>query len=223
MKREQTTAQLRRLCRRAVSRVTSASGAAVSLMSTSGPSGIVAASDDRTLQIADLQFSLGEGPCWDVFDQNHVVLVDDLGSGSGDRWVAWTAAASNHGVRAVLAFPLQVGPTQLGVLDIYRAAAGVLGAEVLAEALALADNATQILLDGQERAGEGATPTGIDAALEAGLAIYQAQGMVMIQLGVPLADAMSRLRAYAYAKDRSLSEVARDIVARTLTLERDDR
>ncbi len=192
-------------------------------MSSSGPSGIVAVSDSSTLKIEELQFSLGEGPCWDVFDLNHPVVVDDLGSGSEDRWVAWTAAASSHGVRAALAFPLQVGPTQVGVLDIYRSSPGALAEEVIADALALAETATRILLDGQERAGEGSTPTGVDAALEAGLVIYQAQGMVMVQLGVPLPDAMSRLRAYAYANDRSLGEVARDIVARALTLERDGR
>ncbi|MDI1290683.1 MAG: GAF domain-containing protein, partial [bacterium] len=174
MNRVETTAQLRRLCLRAVAQVESAAGAAVSLMSASGPSGIVATSDDGALKIAELQFSLGEGPCWDVFDLNHPVVVEDLSSGSGDRWVAWTAAARSHGVRAALAFPLQVGPTQVGVLDIYRSTPGVLAGEVIAGALALAETATQILLDGQERVGEGSTPTGVDAALEAGLEIYQA-------------------------------------------------
>jgi AmiR/NasT family two-component response regulator len=53
--------------------------------------------------------------------------------------------------------------------------------------------------------------------------VYQAQGMVMIQLGVPLGEAMARLRAHAYAQDRTLGSVARDIVARTLTLEADER
>ena len=222
MRPEKTTTQLRRLCLRAT-RFTAASGSAVSLMSASGPSGVVAASGDHSRKIAELQFSLGEGPCWDVFDSNAEVLAHDLDSGPGDRWVAWTAAATSYGVHAAFAFPLQVGPTQLGVLDVYRLSPGALGDGMLADVRGLAEAATQVLLDGQERAGEGATPAGVDAALEAGLEIYQAQGMVMIQLAVPLADAMSRLRAYAYANDRSLSEVARDIVARTLTLERDER
>ena len=45
--------------------------------------------------------------------------------------------------------------------------------------------------------------------------------MVMIQLGVSVGEAIVRLRAYAYAHDRPLGEVARDIVERRLTLERD--
>ena len=36
-------------------------------------------------------------------------------------------------------------------------------------------------------------------------------------------DASARLRAYAYATDRSLSEVARDVVARRLRFDRDPR
>jgi hypothetical protein len=40
-------------------------------------------------------------------------------------------------------------------------------------------------------------------------------------LGVPLGEAMARLRAYAYANDRTLGEVAREIVSRSLTFERE--
>jgi hypothetical protein len=40
--------------------------------------------------------------------------------------------------------------------------------------------------------------------------------MVMVQLGVSIGEAMARMRAYAYAQDRRLSDVARDVVARRL-------
>ena len=45
--------------------------------------------------------------------------------------------------------------------------------------------------------------------------------MVQVQLGIDLAEAMVRLRAYAYAEGRAVSEIARDIVARRLVLESD--
>jgi hypothetical protein len=51
--------------------------------------------------------------------------------------------------------------------------------------------------------------------------IDQATGMLTVQLGVPVAEAFARLRAYAYAHDRRLADVARDIVARRLRLHRD--
>jgi hypothetical protein len=44
--------------------------------------------------------------------------------------------------------------------------------------------------------------------------IDQATGMLTVQLGVGVAEAFARLRAHAYASDRRLAHVARDIVAR---------
>jgi hypothetical protein len=45
--------------------------------------------------------------------------------------------------------------------------------------------------------------------------------MVMAQLGIDAAEALVRLRAHAYATDRSAIDVARDILDRRLTLEDD--
>jgi hypothetical protein len=42
--------------------------------------------------------------------------------------------------------------------------------------------------------------------------------MLTEQLGVSVADAFARLRAYAYVNDLRLGDVARDIVARRLRL-----
>jgi len=51
--------------------------------------------------------------------------------------------------------------------------------------------------------------------------IYQAQGMVMVELGVGLAEALARMRAYAYATDQPLSSLAADIVAGRTAIPRD--
>jgi hypothetical protein len=42
--------------------------------------------------------------------------------------------------------------------------------------------------------------------------------MLTVQLGVTAAEALTRLRAYAYTQDRRLADVASDIVARRLRL-----
>jgi hypothetical protein len=44
----------------------------------------------------------------------------------------------------------------------------------------------------------------------------------MIQMGGTLAEAMARIRAYAYAQDRRIADVARAIVAGQLRFERDE-
>jgi hypothetical protein len=113
---------------------------------------------------------------------------------------------------AVFAFPLQVGAAQLGVLDLFRARAGSLTGAELTRALTLADRAVTVLL--------ADAPDG-DEALGATTELFQAQGMVMVQIGGTLPEAMARIRAYAYARDRRLADVARAIVARELRFERD--
>jgi AmiR/NasT family two-component response regulator len=78
------------------------------------------------------------------------------------------------------------------------------------------------LLDGQHDAPRGEAALGLGEALESRAVIYQAQGMVTVQLGVDVTEAMARIRAYAYANQQPITGVARDIVSRKIRLE-DDR
>ena len=221
-----TVGSLARLCR-AAARALPASGAGVSVMTRGGAQGTAAASDTTCALMEDLQFTLGEGPCMDAYTSRRPVLASDLRSDRADgpaaRWPAYTQAAREHGVNAVFAFPLQVGAARLGVMDVYRQRSGALSEKALREALSFADVAMMTLLDGQEAAGEGETSSDLDDALGYRAELYQAQGMVHVQLGVSLEEAMTRLRAHAYVHDRRLGDVARDVVARRLSLERDDR
>ena len=47
--------------------------------------------------------------------------------------------------------------------------------------------------------------------------IHQAVGMVSVQLGVSLTDALVALRARAYAEGRAIAQVAADVIARRLS------
>lgn len=211
---------LQRLCAVAT-RALGVSGAGVSLMAEDGVRGLATASDPATERLEEVQFVLGEGPCIDAFEARRPVLVPDLTDGAVNRWPVYTPAVHDSGVRAVFAFPLQVGASRLGVLDLFRTRPGPLTGEELARALVFADVAVGTLLDGQERAGLGATADGLVEAMDGRAELFQAQGMVMVQLGIPLAEAMARLRAYAYAESRPLADVARDVVARRLRFDRD--
>jgi hypothetical protein len=217
-----TASALVQLCR-AVVRVLPASGAAVSLITEAGPAGIVASSDSRAATIEELQFTLGESPGWDAYEGRAPVFAPDLAGGDARLWPGYAPSAIELGVRAVFAFPLIFGNARLGVLDIYRDQSSGLNEDALAYANAFCTAATGDLLDGQEQAGWGATPRGVDDALDSQFTIYQAQGMVKIQLGVSVQEAMSRMRAYAYSHELGLGQVAREIVARTLDLREDQR
>lgn len=211
---------LLRLCSAAVGTL-SASGAGVSVMSEDGARGVAAASDPASERIEELQFVLGEGPCIDAFTWRRPVLVPDLTDGATNRWPAYASAAHDEGVRAVFAFPLQVGAARLGVLDVFRARAGPLSGAELRQAFVFADLAVRTLLDAQDDAVPGSAADGFDRAVEHSAELFQAQGMVMVQLGVSLAEALVRIRAHTFAENRRLDDVARDIVARRLRFDPD--
>jgi hypothetical protein len=188
-------------------------------MAENGPLGIAASSEASQL-IEELQFTMGEGPCIDAYASGSPVLMPDLNAAAGGRWPGYAQAVQDHGVRAVFAFPLQVGAARLGALDVYQDQAGPLPTQAVREALIFADEAMECLLHAtiDPKTIEGVeTEQGLMGHLE----LHQAQGMVMVQLGVSLAEAMARLRAYAYAHNRRLSDLASDIVARRVVLEAD--
>jgi GAF domain-containing protein len=201
---------LERVCF-AVVPVLSASGAGISMMTADGTRGVCIASDPVSQHVDDLQFVLGEGPCMEAFEHRRPVLVTDVAD-TATRWPLYAPAAEQGGVRAVFAFPLQIGGARLGVLDVFRRDAGPLTADQLTDALLFTDVTVSAVLDRQESAGTGRSDD-LDAAIRHRAELFQAQGMIMVQLGVPLAEAMVRLRSHAYAQNRRLDELARDVVA----------
>ena len=204
-------------------------GAWVAAARNGEPDFLMFVTDSVCERLSELQLTLGEGPCHDVLASAAPVLAADLGDAeSGRRWPAFTAEARAHGAGAVFVFPLVVGAIRAGVMGLYRRSAGSLTGRQLGDLLILADAATLLLLDSQSdgeaadddwdgRRMDGQAP---DLALHRA-EIDQATGMLTVQLGVPIAEAFARLRAYAYSEDRRLADVASDIVARRLRLSPD--
>ncbi|MEO5709802.1 MAG: GAF and ANTAR domain-containing protein [Nocardioidaceae bacterium] len=211
---------MQRLCR-AASTALPATGVGITVMSGDGDPATVAASDPHSATVEDLQFILGEGPCIDAYNTGRPVLAPDLAVAVRVRWPGYGLAAQEHGVQAAFAFPLQIGAARLGALDVYRDQPGSLSPETIIEALTFADAAMTGLLDAQQRSNENDLAPGLDEALDNRFELYQAQGMVAIQLGTGLHEAMIRIRAYAYAHNRALSDVADDIIARNIVFETD--
>lgn len=211
---------MQRLCRVA-SRILPATGVGISVMSIEGHPATVAASDVHSATVEDLQFTLGEGPCIEAYSTGGPVLAPDLAVAAKVRWPGYAPAAIEHGVQAAFSFPLRIGAARLGALDIYRDRTGSPSPATMVQALTFADVAMTRLLSAQLRSNEEDGAPAIDDAIDNRFELYQAQGMVAVQLGVHLHEALIRIRAYAYAHNRPLSDVADDIVARKLALETD--
>jgi hypothetical protein len=187
---------------------------------------LMQATDEVSELLAELELTLGEGPGRDAAAAGGPVLASDLGdAGAMRRWPVFAPAACQAGAAAVFAFPLQMGAIRAGVMGLYRERPGPLSAYQLGDALVFADTATLLLLDAQGQAAGGAEGgAGQVQGQPPGLALHraeidQATGMLTEQLGVGIAEAFIRLRAYAYVNDLRLTDVARDIVARRLRLQ----
>lgn len=206
------------------------SGAAVSMMTTSGHRGVVFATDDTARRIEDDQFTTGDGPGVTAFEIGDAVLVPDLslkGSTDDPAWPVFRDTADGLGVRAIFAFPLRLGAASLGTLTLYHRTVCVLDGPNLATAVRLSDAASLALLDLLVGMTDGADVAEASAAAATDAEyyrseIYQAAGMIMEQLGVGIEVAMVRLRSHAFATGRPTGDVARDIVGRRLRLEADN-
>jgi ANTAR domain-containing protein/GAF domain-containing protein len=207
------------VCRAAVRRL-AVDGASVTAIGGPIAREPLFASDQLSARLEELQFTTGEGPASEDFRLGSPVLIPDLES-AANRWPGFVSAAVAAGARAIFALPLQAGAVRVGVLTLYRAQPGSLAPQELADLLALADVALHLILD----AAAGITSLPEYRPL-AGLSdsraeIYQAIGMVSVQLGVSLEEAFVRLRAHAFASSAALADVADDVVTRLLRFDPD--
>lgn len=200
-----------RLCE-VCAEVTDMTGAGIMLMSGDAPQGSGGSSDDVSAQIEELQFTLGEGPCVDAFQSDAPVLEPDLADPAQRRWVGFTDPALKAGARAVFGFPLHVGALRFGALNLYRDRPGPLTDEQRADALVMADVAAEALLLMQANAPPGALAAELATEANTRSVVHQAAGMMSAQLEVSVAQALIRLRAYAFSHERRLVDVARSVV-----------
>ena len=203
------------LCRGCV-KIVGVDGAGIMLMSGDIPRGSLCTTNEVSRLIEELQYTLGEGPCVDAYQQNQVVAEPRLADPRAPRWFAFTPPALEAGVRGVFGFPLRSGTVRLGALNLYRDRPGPLTGDQHADALVLAGLAARWVLEAQAGAPPGAVAEELETGADFHFAVHNAAGMISVQQQVSVAEALIRLRAYAFSKDRLLADVAEDVVARRL-------
>lgn len=198
-------------------------GASVSLRSDGMPVQL-SASSDQASYLSEVQATLGEGPCTYAAEIGAPVLASDLTNGRDAlRWPVFAQQATAAGVQAVYSLPLGNDAVCVGTIDLYRRDPGGLTAEEVRTAYLVADVMTAALMAlprGDENGYGGEEPwlTGLATDHDE---VYQAIGMIMVQLGVPSDEALARLRAHAFAHNRTALEVARDVVSHTERFDRE--
>jgi hypothetical protein len=220
------------LCSR-LPRPTGVDGASVAVLTPATQSrDLVYATDVVAQRLDELQYTIGEGPCFDAYLDDHPQSYPELDAvGAAPRWPTFAADAAQLGVQALFAFPVPDGQRPMGVLELYRRVPGALTdfqhglAAFCASAIATRLHSNWESLVSLTGSPEAAVDVAVTSAVMdeppdafSRLQVHVAAGVVAEQLGISAAEGVDRLRAHAYASGQTLSSVAAEIIARRLTL-----
>ena len=194
--------------------------AGITLFSDDVSLGPIGSSNTLSATLEELQYTLGEGPGVDAYEQGQPVSEPDIARPARWRWPAFSVSAVEAGIRAVIAVPLDVGPVSLGALTLYRDRPGPFSERQLAVAMVIAREVAEALRAIQASEPPESLGAHFERALARRVVLYQASGMVAVQVHGKVTDALVRLRAYAFANDCNLDDVASDVVGRRLGFDR---
>lgn len=172
-----------------------------------------AASDQRMDYLESLQVEHGSGPCIMAFQERTLVSCEDLSD--EPRFGAFSAAAVDAGLRAVLASPIPYASDAVGVVAVFTSkpnAWTVEGELALTSFTNLAALAIATTLQSEER---GEVAKQLQSALDARTVIEQAKGIVMARNGLDPRQAFEQLRGEARRSRRRVVDVASEIVRRS--------
>ncbi len=221
---ESSTSVLDRICVVCV-RCVGVDGAGLSRVDHGTPE-LLVASDHETALVEQLQIDLAEGPAVDARSSFRRSEHPDLASDDARRrWPKFADAALERGIGAVFAVPLVTGGVGVGAMAMYRRRAGGLGPDQAADAGVLADLAALAVdqlggstsIDATGLTVEPLTPWSYPAI------VHNASGMIAEQLAITLSEALLRLRTLAFAGGHTVADLARQIVAREVRMERWDQ
>lgn len=210
-----------RLCQISVE-VSGTSGAGIMLLSENLPRGSLCTTDGISQLIDGLQYTLGEGPSVDAHSSGKVVVEPQLTSPAAYRWPAFTPPVTEAGVRALFGFPVRIGAVRLGALHLYRDTSGALGDDQYGDLVFMADIVARTILSMQANSGGGHVARELRDGANFHFIVHQAAGMIAVQLAISVTEAMIRLRARAFRSERSIDDVAGDVVHRRLRFSASD-
>lgn len=194
-------------------------GTAITLAYTLPQRITVCCTDPVIDSIENLQDVLGEGPGVDAYLTARTVVARIGAAADGPAWPLFTEAARREaGPATVVAVPVPMGSEVVGVLTTYRSGSDHPAPEAGLTAHLAAALGAALLRDPDLADPPGDLAGGLTGAWTSRAEVHQATGFLVAQLGIAPDDALALLRARAYTDDRTLTDVARRVLERTLDL-----
>jgi GAF domain-containing protein len=170
----------------------------------------VADSDERIGHLEELQIDHGEGPCIDAFDDKELIHAADLGSEK--RWPAFSPAAVDRGLRAVLASPIPYNQMAIGVVTVFSTRVHPWSPEGELALIAFTDLAALTIANTMQSEQRGELADQLQRALDARVVIEQAKGALVARDGISAGEAFEQMRRRARAERRRVVEIAREVM-----------
>ncbi len=209
LSQDDINATLTEICRIAVRAVPRAEGASITAMGEGGP-GAVAASDDWSKSLDEMQYEEHEGPCLDAARTGVVFRIRDMAN--EPRWPSYMPNAVENGARSMLSLPMSVESKTLGALNVYArvpdafTAVEVSIAEVIAGHASLATQTASTLFRHREVAEQ------LQEAMRPRAVIDQAKGVLMGTRRCSADEAFAILVELSQESNTKLREVAAQLI-----------
>jgi hypothetical protein len=182
-------------------------GASLALEHEDGSLRWVVVTDGAAGLLEDTQRELGEGPGLAAYADATAVAVVDLATDR--RFARLAAVVTPRGLRGVLAVPVAVAGRPVGALSVYATQPCLWSAIDVAAVGAYAGVVAELLRASMALDARDAELT---LALTARVWVEQAKGVLVATEGLDLAAASERLRDRAGASQRTVADVAREVV-----------
>ncbi|MGW7451252.1 GAF domain-containing protein [Streptomyces sp. NPDC054787] len=206
---------LDRLVRHCVE-LTGIDAAGVMLANARGSLRPAAATEARTTLTELLQAQVRQGPCVEAYLTGAPVHADALAD-HAQRWPAFVEVARAAGYESAHALPLRARQQSVGALNLLGGRPVTLGEAEIKLLRALADVATTAVLTWvREPLATDDIATRTQAALSGKALVDTASGMLAATAGLIPHEALRYLRAYAARRGRRPTEIAEQLVRRTV-------
>jgi GAF domain-containing protein len=190
--------------------------AGILLADARGDLQVLASSSERMRVLELLEVQRSSGPCGDAFRTGDVVREDDLvAAAAAGRWPGFGPQAVEHGFASVYAVPMRLRSQRIGALNLFADRPNGLSRADEALGQAMADVATIGILHARSLQEQEVLAEQLSTALHTRIIIEQANGVLAEQSGLEIDQAFSTMRTYARNHNLKLTDVARDVVART--------
>jgi transcriptional regulator with GAF, ATPase, and Fis domain len=170
----------------------------------------LAASDDWTLRVDQLQYDLGEGPCVDTLATGKVNYI--LDTTTEVRWAGFCRAVHEYGVHSCLGLPLTSPTGLMGCYNLYSTRRDGFGEESRGQLKVFAGNAAGAVAVALKLADQAQLSEDMHQALTSRAVIDRAIGILMAQQRCDAETAFDLLQRASQNRNLKLRELAAEIV-----------